>query len=1464
MAYDFVNARRIVNGTDKASTFAGYAKEWLAKIPKLVNYAPPAYYLGGIYQDPDRLRQLPAGMGTIKPPTGFGQLGQFTATTGFSQTDQTVPYRLPVPSHNAPMGQGGRPHMPNYSALHGNQQYALAGWIVANFAFLDVIAKACGTYDLGVKAWSYIEGGGSFTDQSKHPGGGKRAGKYLIDESTWQKIKASNTTIKDFTDDSQTATAISILKEKGDYLNDLKADKIDAIYEYAKAYWPEMPGGTRQKITMAEAKAFYQKRYKEIKDAADSSQTPAPSPSPSPSPSPAVPVPSPSPSPSLVDPVPGQGLPGRDLDKATLQKYLDPGIIRIQPMENPEDRENGATGFIVDPSGIVVSNAHVKRHTETGGYITLRDGTTGTLEWLHFDKALDIALGKLKVSGRTTFPCCYVSKTFDARVGDYCASIGNSKAKADRGGQPWDFSEGKVEELSINNVLSPGGDDGPPPGDTSHYGKFMNYKAPGNAPTHGDSGGPVFNKKGVVIALFHAMQENGSGESYALRCDAVRAYYQQKMGKPIQDPKIGQVSGGQGGGTTPPVIRDPKPGEGIPDKVFTTADIEKYIHPGVIMVYIGGGGGTGMIVESNGIFLTNYHMVSTDSGGEDQQKRIKFKDGKTGNYKLLHRDKGKDIAICQIEGGGTFIPVPISKDASPIVKGAKVWCSGMSDGENKGWDIETGTILNVSERCGAGDLGGTAKCMRGSAGLGGPGDSGGPVISERGLVIAMVHGEAPASSAYADSDKQGNYIRVDELRDFYKAKMGRDLPIPMIGQITEGGGVAPPESAPGNPNFTGNGSPINIALGFWDSSDVDIFDFYYTGIEVSLQGLPMVTISGRSVQWNKTRGTVTKSYSGASLFDIAQAIAADNNTPLEVYGNVNPSVAYAVQNESDRIFLSRIARENGYRMRESNGAIVLAPQAYAEDSAFILTRGMTGGLNFSDSADSNRVILRDSFETLGEPRAKATIDLATGRIEYPDSIESVLPSTTIPPDGTKIGRGYPASTTTPMSQRTLKLLPGQLIWIDYSIAPNPFARDWRVDRVYHRIDIQGAITELGLYVPVWIRETLAQNPGTSPSPSPSPSPDGGGGNSGGNVSGEKLTKDQIFERYAEAVLYLKGEQGIGTGFIVTQQGHFLTCNHVLANSGTVTYKDGTTAEFEILGTNKSKDMTVGKIKNYSKGKTVFCAEKADPEAPNGSTLTAIGHPLDKKWTTTSAKRTGTNNCVSWAGNSEIDCIKAESTLVDSGNSGGPIFSERGIVVGMAESQSSTEDGCTKIEWLRAYFKEVANTDIPIPTIGAQPTPSPSPSPSPSPVTPPPAPSGSINQRIMTAMGELGEFSSANAAGTNGGRLACVWAVNQIISKAGLAKIGSNPLYVPSALDALSGGRGIKIDKASVQAGDIVISRGLQHIGIAISATQVKSNSSSKAKWVWVSDLEFGGTYANSSAEYGGKSYPSSQFWRLTS
>jgi hypothetical protein len=121
--------------------------------------------------------------------------------------------------------------------------------------------------------------------------------------------------------------------------------------------------------------------------------------------------------------------------------------------------------------------------------------------------------------------------------------------------------------------------------------------------------------------------------------------------------------------------------------------------------------------------------------------------------------------------------------------------------------------------------------------------------------------------------------------------------------------------------------------------------------------------------------------------------------------------------------------------------------------------------------------------------------------------------------------------------------------------------------------------------------------------------------------------------------------------------------------------------------------------------------------------------------------------------------------------------------------------------------------------------------------------GSVNARVLEAA--KGYYGASTRAGPGRGNVACAWAVNNVLERAGLPKVGENTNYVPSVEAALRAGRGTEVSQADAQPGDLVIAPNGHHVGVYLGEGRVLSNSSSSAAFRWESGINFDGEYGPS-------------------
>ncbi len=153
--------------------------------------------------------------------------------------------------------------------------------------------------------------------------------------------------------------------------------------------------------------------------------------------------------------------------------------------------------------------------------------------------------------------------------------------------------------------------------------------------------------------------------------------------------------------------------------------------------------------------------------------------------------------------------------------------------------------------------------------------------------------------------------------------------------------------------------------------------------------------------------------------------------------------------------------------------------------------------------------------------------------------------------------------------------------------------------------------------------------------------------------------------------YQMPQIGMGSGFIVSDDGTILTNNHLITNADkvTVTTHDGKEYVAEIIGTDSSTDIAIIKIS----GSNFHALTLGNSDALRiGEWVVAIGNPLGLQSSLTvgvvSAKNRGNLDIASYE-----DFIQTDAAI-NHGNSGGPLLNLKGKVVGINTAIVSSTGG----------------------------------------------------------------------------------------------------------------------------------------------------------------------------------------------
>ena len=145
----------------------------------------------------------------------------------------------------------------------------------------------------------------------------------------------------------------------------------------------------------------------------------------------------------------------------------------------------------------------------------------------------------------------------------------------------------------------------------------------------------------------------------------------------------------------------------------------------------------------------------------------------------------------------------------------------------------------------------------------------------------------------------------------------------------------------------------------------------------------------------------------------------------------------------------------------------------------------------------------------------------------------------------------------------------------------------------------------------------------------------------------------------------------GSGFIIDADGTVVTNNHVVkgASSITVTLSDGTTLPAHVVGTDPRTDIAVLRVK--SPGKLPFIQLGNSDDVEPGQWVVAVGNPFGLGGTVTAGIVSARGRDI---GEGNYDNFIQIDAPINRGNSGGPLFTQDGKVVGVNTAILSPSGG----------------------------------------------------------------------------------------------------------------------------------------------------------------------------------------------
>jgi Do/DeqQ family serine protease len=173
------------------------------------------------------------------------------------------------------------------------------------------------------------------------------------------------------------------------------------------------------------------------------------------------------------------------------------------PQQMPSEQLRGlGSGFIIDKSGLVLTNAHVVDKADKVT-VRLKDGRTFEGKVQGIDEVTDLAV--VKINAGNNLPVAPLGSSSNVQVGDWAIAVGN----------PLGFDN--TVTLGIVSTLKRSS------AQVGISDKRLDFIQTDAAINPGNSGGPLLNGRGEVIGINTAIRPDAMGIGFAIPIDKAKA-----------------------------------------------------------------------------------------------------------------------------------------------------------------------------------------------------------------------------------------------------------------------------------------------------------------------------------------------------------------------------------------------------------------------------------------------------------------------------------------------------------------------------------------------------------------------------------------------------------------------------------------------------------------------------------------------------------------------------------------------------------------------------------------------------------------------------------------------------------------------------------------------------------------------------------------------------------------------------
>ena len=288
----------------------------------------------------------------------------------------------------------------------------------------------------------------------------------------------------------------------------------------------------------------------------------------------------------------------------------------------------------------------------------------------------------------------------------------------------------------------------PQPGDPGAFGPGGTYPAAGPAPAPRSRGRAGLLVGAVVLALV-AGGIGGAVGALATRSDDNSGPVNNALNAPA---------------SVTPAASSAPPG--------SVPAVAQKVVPSVVMIRVAGargegGEGSGVVLSSDGLILTNNHVAS--GAGPNAKMEVAFQDGTTATASVVGVDPVSDLAVIKVQGKTDLTPIELGTSSNVMV-GQPVVAVGSPLG--LAGTVTTGIVSALSRPVStsgeAGSQGTVISAIQTDAAIN-PGNSGGALVDMNGKLIGINTAIATLGASEMQGSQSGSIglgfaIPVDQAR----------------------------------------------------------------------------------------------------------------------------------------------------------------------------------------------------------------------------------------------------------------------------------------------------------------------------------------------------------------------------------------------------------------------------------------------------------------------------------------------------------------------------------------------------------------------------------------------------------------------------------------------------------------------------------------------------------------------------